>query len=386
MVAPTVPSRMAHAGMLSGLVTLTLAACGPAPVAVQADLGYRLVVENGMATVSGRVLAPKSLFATSAGLFEKAADGAMRLAEEPVAGATVQAIDANGQLNPKVASVLTDAAGRFTIRGLRLGEPAYLQAKFSGAEHAERSLYAYVKPEREQACQTVSLASTLLVHKMARSGHAAPAFSAEKLADVLAQIQGKLPDLLTDAADAEGGDLQQVLTNLVNQATTKPPAGGGVGGGGLPAGVGGLIDRVFDQDPAVKDGLNKALDTFLDVNFTVQAFGTNDAQVVRQDRIRQLLIGKVELLCQAGAAPYQKVAFWLNNEAVAEGQFDGQAWVGAFDTRTVADGPYVLSAVVTRKDAETPVMMRAFVYVRNLGPAREAACDGWDAVMPQEAK
>lgn len=370
-------SKMVPGRWLVGAFALACTACAGTPVTPQAELGYRLVVENGTASISGQVSAPKTFFATSAGMFERDDQGELQLAETAVAGATVRALDATGQLNGRVLPVQTDERGRFTIRGLRLGESAFLQAQFKGANAEERSLYAYVKPERAQVCATINLASTLVVHKMLRSGQAAAAFSAEKLAEVIKATEAKLPELLIDAAELAGGNLDQVVGQVLQQATTTGP-----GGGGLSGSVGSTIDRLFDQDPVIRDGMNNAIDTYLDVNFTVQAMGVNMAPVVHSERIRQLLIGKVELVCQAGAQPYTSVSFWLNNQAVAEAQFDGQAWVAALDSQGFADGPYVLSAVAKRKDADTPAVMRAFVYVRNVAPAPESACEGWEEGTP----
>jgi hypothetical protein len=286
----------------------------------------------------------------------------------------VQVLDGSGKVNARVLAVKTDALGRFTLRGLRLGEPAFVQAQFKGADASERSLLAYVRPERDQVCLDVSLASTLVVHKIIRTGQSPGMFASDKVAELVAKATVKLPDLLSDALDGTATDLNQAVTDLLTSAT-----GGGGGGGGLstlPGSSGSIIDKVFD-DPDLKDGLNQAVETFLDVTFTILGFGANDAAVLRPDRIRQLLIGKVELVCQAGQEPYQHVAYWLNNQAVAEAQFDGQSYVGALDTRSLADGPYVLSAVVKRRSGGDPTIIRSFVYVRNTAPAREAPCEAW---------
>ena len=195
---------------------------------------------------------------------------------------------------------------------------------------------------------------------------------ADKLAKVVDVARTKLPDLLTDAVDGSD-DMNKALDGLIKQVTSSGP-----GGGSLPPSAGGLIDHVFSGDPDLNTGMNGAVDTFLDVSFTLQDFGANDAPVLHADRIRQLLIGNVELVCQAGETAYAKVAFWLNNQPVAEAQYDGQAWVASLDTRTLGDGAYVLSAVARPKDGGDPLVMRALVYVRNTGPARESTCAGWD--------
>jgi hypothetical protein len=377
MTTTLLPYR-ATAPLVAGLAAVAIAGCqSPVPIA-RADLGYRLVVENGTATVSGLVSAPKALFATSESLFARGADGALRISAEPVAGATVRALDATGRPNAKVLPVRTDAQGRFTLRGLRIGEPAYVQAQFSGADATERSLLAYVRPEGDQACTSVDLASTLVVHKMGRTGMTRSVFDAGKLADLAAAAAAKLPDLLVDAVgDSEG--LEAALAGLVKEATTTPP------GGGLTGGTGSAIDKVFDQGP-LSGGIAGAVDTFLDVNFTIQAFGVNDAPVVHAERARQLLIGPVELVFEAPRAPYEHVSFWLDNRAVADAHHDGQSWVGAWDSRTVADGPYVLSAVVKPAGGGTPTILRAAVYVRNTAPARSAPCAGWTDAGAEAAK
>jgi hypothetical protein len=359
--------------VITGLAALGCAACAASPMAVtKADLGYRLVVENGTATVSGLVKAPKALHALSASLFERDAQGALRLAEAPLAGATVRALDASGKPNANVLPVQTDAQGRFTLRGLRLGEPAYLQAQFKSADDADRSLFAYVRPEREQVCSDVNLASTLVVHEMERSGRGPSMFNSDKLAQVIALAQGKLPDLLTDAVDGKAPDLNQALTGLIKQTTSSGP-----GLSPLPPAAGSTVDSIFKRDPDLKNGLEGAVDTYLDVTFTVQDFGANDAPVLHPDRIRQLLIGRVELVCQASQQTFAEVAFWLNNQPVGAAAFDGQDWVAALDTRTLPDGPYVLSAVGRPRGGEEPTVMRALVYVRNTAPARESGCAGW---------
>lgn len=357
--------------VLTGLTALFCAACAVPAATPGPDMGYRLVVENGTSSVSGRLSAPKAFFAASVSLFEKNAEGGLALSEAPVEGAAVQVLDATGKVNARVLPVKTDALGRFTLRGLRLGEPAFVQAQFTGAEASERTLLAYVRPERDQVCLDVSLASTLVVHKIIRTGQSPGMFASDKVAELVGKTMAKLPDLLTDALDGSATDLNQAVTDLLTSAT-----GGGGGLVTLPGSSGAVIDKVFD-DAELKDGLNQAVETFLDVTFTILGFGANDAAVLRPDRIRQLLIGKVELVCEAGQEPYQHVAYWLNNQAVAEAQFDGQSYVGALDTQTLADGPYVLSAVVKRRSGGEPTIIRSFVYVRNTAPAREAPCEAW---------
>lgn len=375
MRLPTLPTST-RKQMVAGLAALGCVACANSPAAVsKADLGYRLVVENGTATVSGLVSAPKTLLANSASLFVRDGDGKLKLAEEPLAGATVRALDASGKPNAKVLAVTTDAQGRFTLRGLRLGEPAFLQAQFQGADTATSTLLAYVRPERDQVCTDINLASTLVVHQMGHSGQGPSMFDSDKLAKVVAAAQNKLPDLLTDAVDGQD-DMNKALTNLVHQATSAGP-----GGASLPSSAGSTIDKVFTSDPDLKSGMSGAVDTFLDVTFTIQEYGTNTGTVLHADRIRQLLIGKVEMVCQASADSYSQVTFWLNNQSVAEAQYDGQTWVGSLDTRTMADGPYVLSAVCKKAGVAEPTIMRALVYVRNLGPAAESTCDGWPAAQ-----
>lgn len=359
--------------VLAGLTALACAACAVPAATPTPDMGYRLVVENGTSSVSGKLSAPKAFFAASVSLFERGAEGGLALSEAPVEGASVSVLDGAGKVNARVLPVKTDALGRFTLRGLRLGEPAFVQAQFKGADASERTLLAYVRPERSQVCLDVSLASTLVVHKIIRTGQSPGMFASDKVAELVAKATVKLPDLLTDALDGTATDLNQAVTDLLTSATG---GGGGGGIGALPGSSGSIIDKVFD-DPDLKDGLNQAVETFLDVTFTILGFGANDAAVLRPDRIRQLLIGRVELVCQAGQEPYQHVAFWLNNQSVAEAQFDGQSYVGALDTQALADGPYVLSAVVKRRSGAEPTIIRSFVYVRNTAPAREAPCEAW---------
>jgi hypothetical protein len=361
-----------HRTVLTGLTALSCAACAVPAATSTPDMGYRLVVENGTSSVSGRLSAPKAFFAASVSLFERGPEGGLALSEAPVEGASVTVLDGAGKLNARVLPVKTDALGRFTLRGLRLGEPAFVQAQFKGADASERTLLAYVRPERSQVCLDVSLASTLVVHKIIRTGQSPGMFASDKVAELVAKATIKLPDLLTDALDGTATDLNQAVTDLLTSAT-----GGGGGIGALPGSSGSIIDKVFD-DADLKDGLNQAVETFLDVTFTILGFGANDAAVLRPDRIRQLLIGRVELVCEAGQEPYQHVAFWLNNQSVAEAQFDGQSYVGALDTQALADGPYVLSAVVKRRNGAEPTIIRSFVYVRNTAPAREAPCEAWD--------
>jgi hypothetical protein len=366
------PSFLNHRTVLTGLTALACAACAVPAATPTPDMGYRLVVENGTSSVSGKLSAPKAFFAASVSLFERGAEGGLALSEAPVEGASVQVLDGSGKVNARVLPVKTDALGRFTLRGLRLGEPAFVQAQFKGADASERTLLAYVRPERDQVCLDVSLASTLVVHKIIRTGQSPGMFASDKVAELVAKATIKLPDLLTDALDGTATDLNQAVTDLLTSATS----GGGGGIGALPGSSGSIIDKVFD-DADLKDGLNQAVETFLDVTFTILGFGANDAAVLRPDRIRQLLIGRVELVCQPGQEPYQHVAFWLNNQSVAEAQFDGQSYVGALDTQALADGPYVLSAVVKRRSGAEPTIIRSFVYVRNTAPAREAPCEAW---------
>jgi hypothetical protein len=172
--------------------------------------------------------------------------------------------------------------------------------------------------------------------------------------------------------------MNKALTTLVHQATSSGP-----GSAPLPASAGSTIGKVFDSDPDLKGGMNSSMDTFLDVSFTVQDFGTNQGTVLHPDRIRQLLIGKVELVCQGSADSYSQVSFWLNNQTVGEAQFDGQTWVASLDTKGIADGPYVLSSVGKKAGVAEPTILRALVYVRNTGPAAEAPCDGWPTASEQ---
>lgn len=353
---------------------LAIAGCAPVPVST-ADraigLGFRLVVETGSAVVAGVVTAPAPLVAAGGAVLTRGA--AKAVDERPVPGATVVALDRKGQPLAQVPSVETDELGRFVVRGWRLGEPGFLEVRFADLAGHPRRLRAYVRPEAETACGEISLATTLLAARVSELGDQVPLFSADKLAQAATATRAQLPGLL-EAAAREGLEAtpQAGLEHLLDAVTLAPadPAQQSA-----QAEATARLTRAFGQVPALAEALSRAVETFLDVGFTVQAMAENQAPVVREERIRHLLVGRAELLCRDAAGELAGVTFWLNNDRVAEARHEGGAWVASLDSGQVPDGPYVLSAVGTpRLGGRSPRIARAFLYVRNTRPAGAFPC------------
>jgi hypothetical protein len=370
---------------LAGLVLAGAAACSPTPVSVagqsQGQLSFRLLIDNGTSTVSGRVMSPETLLRQGTRMFT---DGGSRLKETLVAGATIEVVDAEGKPREGVPAVKTDEDGRFKLRGLRIGEAGFLRASFVDAKGKTRYLYTYVRPSGEAGCSEISLPTTLIAGKIANDGFKAPLYDPDKLAPLPAKIREALPGSLQAAAGSgsSGADPLQALLDAVTIATTPSGVQVNLPEPARPDAAPGLdplkelLDNVIKAKPEVGQDLEQAIDTFLVVTFSIQRMLDNEAVFANKQETRSMMIGQARLFYALPDAGYQGVTFWLNNDKAAEATFENGQWVARLDTRQKADGPYVLSACARAADGKLKVLTRAYVYVKNTLPEEvlENAC------------
>lgn len=121
-------------------------------------LGSRLIVDNGVSVLDGRVLY----------LNPDRADKTTPL-EVPFAGATLDVLGPDGKALGEFPPVRSDAKGRFHFDGLTVGQPYFVRARLTDPTGAPRQLFAFVLPESRYTCVELSLASTIVAQKIAAS-------------------------------------------------------------------------------------------------------------------------------------------------------------------------------------------------------------------------
>jgi hypothetical protein len=357
----------------SRFLALALLAAGcsaPAQVPVAGDLTYRLVVDNGLALVSGHVRAPAQLVG-QAGATARAA-----LAETPVPGARVELVDEAGEAAKDRPAVVTDASGTFLVRGLAVGQAGFLRASFTAVDGVERHLYSYVRPAGANGCQEITLASTLLAAKVAQAGARFALFEPGKLGPLSSRVHDELPALLAGTAeDAALTPEEQALVQQILQLLTTDDAPTAQTALAKPASKG-VFDGLFERDPVLKAAVQEAAASSINVTFEIKALGRNGAAYPIATDERYLMMGNAEVRLQAPGS-LAAVSFWLDGMHVADASFAGDAWAARIDTTAVPDGPHVLAAVAHPKEADaTPAVSRAFVLLHNAAPPTSACPPG----------
>lgn len=128
-------------------------------------------------------------------------------------------------------------------------------------------------------------------------------------------------------------DIQDLLERLLGSDSLA-----GAGGGNT------LFDRLVSSSPPLRGRLDEALDTFLNVNVVILFKGVNRAPFPLKDDPRFLLRGQVELGCTMMGPTSGNVVFAFNGQPVCEGSWQSDGYRGGFDSRTIQDGDYFLTA------------------------------------------
>jgi hypothetical protein len=354
---------MPRFGRFLGLMALAMCAgCTPQPAAgAPQALSYQLVINNGTATLLGRVLAPAVLLDPKALPLVTSAisASAQTLNEVPVSGAQVSFVDQTGKNKGTVLSVRTDASGQFELRNLPIGQSGFVQASFPDGSGAVRYLNAYARPDTASVCLEDSLVSTLIANAIANSGDAIPYFNMKGLSAVQTLLAQRLPGALT-SADGIAQLLAALSALQAPQGPLSPTA---------MAFVNGLV-----QAPDVQKALNSATDAAVTIQFSLKDVGVNVASYPDQDATNHLMLGRSQVSWGISISAYQSVQFFLNNTKLADATSTGGIWSATLDTTQQADGAYVLSAIATPNDATLlPVSASTFVYLKNRLPV-DGAC------------
>jgi hypothetical protein len=380
-------------GYLAVLAVIgALGACQATPLMPTSKVGFRLIIDNGVATLTGSVRAPAGVVTGAGSLYkissELSAASKLALAEVPVDHAKVDLVDNHGSVLPAATSVETDSQGRFALRGARIGEAAFLRTTFQGHDGKPHYEYTFVRPASGAECVKVSLATTLVAEAIASKQNLYPVYDPAKLDTIYTQVAANLPATLANLAPttnfaapdaAASGAAASVaavidpalIQQALNDATIDAAPTGAVGAAAHPT-----FSTFFDQILApVQQQLDKATDTFLQVTFTIQSFGSNVWVPSDLQAAQHLVIGPADVLCQAPDDTYASVTFWLNNQKVGAGKATGLLWATRVDSAALADGPYVLTAIAQPKDATAQsVQTKAFLYVLNKQATTFGSC------------
>lgn len=340
-----------------------IAGCAATPVAVttaKTELGFRRIVESGLVTVSGTVRVPAALMQGQASLLDIQADGGpARLNEVPLEGAEITVVDALGAPVPGVGPVKTGVGGRFALRGLQPGQIYYVQAAAQSDTGVRRVFQAFLKPTAASACVGINLASTLVALRL--QAEKPEDLATDQLEAVIATARDRLPALL-DQQNGHAPDLGGELADLLDDLTGAPGAGARDAAG-----------KLLDREPALKQAVQEATSATLEVNFTIQATGLNSAPLLKPERLSNAMSGKIEFVCRIDGDHYERVAFWLDNERIAEAARSPSGWVAQLDTTTRPDGAYVLTVVAESGGAE-PMQFKTFIYLNNTQPKGVPSC------------
>lgn len=350
-----------------GVLALCAVGCVPLlpdPPLAGDSLAYRVELDQGLSVLGGQVLAPQALQPAASGRRLSQSDP---LAEAPVAEATLDVVDATGKVDERFPAFKADAQGRFTLRGLPVNEAVYLRARFLGPDGKERRLFGYARPLATTACATLNFTSTLLAsHICTVPTEAFPLFLPAELSKLGERVERSLPQALA-------GSLAQGLPALrarLDEVTTRE-----VPGSCLPQAdpsatrsrpTGDLLDAVFQVDPALPQALDLAVETYLHIKLTLQQIGANQATLPRS-RQSQTLRAQTELMTKAPPGRFSSFSYWMNDQKAAEASYQGGQWVAKLDTRPLANGSYVLSAIATVGKGGPPVVAASLmVQVANL--------------------
>lgn len=178
-------------------------------------LASRLVVDNGVSVLDGRVLYLNPKRTGQGGPWEV-----------PVAGADVDLLGADGQVLPQFGAVRTDGRGRFHFDGLVVGQAYFARARLTDAAGKPRQLYAFVLPEGNFTCVELSLASTVVAQKIAASPDQIPTIKPGALAELVKTVRKTLADLVADPAPPGGPPAAPPIAAGKGPAVPAPPVDG----------------------------------------------------------------------------------------------------------------------------------------------------------------
>lgn len=331
----------------------------PAPVALNATLGFRRVITAASAAVFGEVRAPAAMLDDRARLVgpheENEAAPAIRLNEVAVPDAQVTVLDLAGTPVVGRTAIRTDRLGRFALDKLDGGRPYMVQATFTDRHGQPRVLRALAIPATAGGCLALTLATTVVAGK---AGATAAQLQPAELAQLVTVAQARLPAIL-DVENQHGAALSSETEALLNELTSDQPDQAAP-----------LIDRLIANDPVFQTTWQTVAVSSLEVTFSIQHVPQNVAQFLTPERIGRPLSGKIELVCKTEAPSPKTVSFWLDNRKMTEAVASNGMWVATLDTTTVPDGPYVLTAL----DESAARKTKAFVYVDNAAGPSGSPC------------
>jgi hypothetical protein len=210
---------MRRIGLTLLLATALLSSSGCVSHSMQplpGRLASRLIVDNGVSELDGRVL---YLNPARAGMADKL--------EVPFAGASIDVLGPDGRPLAQFPPAVTDARGRFHHSGLKVGEPYFIRARLTDPAGKPRQLYAFVLPEGRFTCVELSLASTIVAQKLAASPEQLPTVRPGLLNEMIETVRKTLSELVPPPAPPGGPNAAPPPGMSGPAVPPPPPATGG---------------------------------------------------------------------------------------------------------------------------------------------------------------
>jgi hypothetical protein len=141
-----------------------------------------------------------------------------------------------------------------------------------------------------------------------------------------------------------------------------------------------IFDQLSDSVPGLKEQLDQAIDTILNVNIIMPFAGVNNAPFPRKDDPRYLLIGTVQLHCNLEELPVSGVAYALNGEEICRTTSGGDTWRAEYDTHKMKDGEYFLTAHELGPNGQGlgKMLAKGYARIRNQDATEDPCADQWD--------